>query len=826
MQGTDGRSDGSGGGDRASLLAELKKKDMFLQSVRERHAGALQRCGELEALAREREVIIRQLRATNSQLAASLKAAHSNASFATDDASGTILEGMADVAAATGASAAARGPWVSSGSAPAPGGKQPGKDLHLVKLARRVKEAEAKRDEYKQILQSTVAENEPLRELLSSREEEAARLLTDAKHTIELLSAELHKKGEAEAVLRGEVRLAVTAQRMAEAEARRAEEQLAAAREEAKSLRDGRSQLLTRTVSRDHRIESLTKKIEGMTQRAAAEEAARRKVEDELAGLEERMRVIRAKNVFYEQKAQANEAEIMRLQAEVQIKEEECKLMAAMVSQAPGDLLAPQGGRQSAWDTSYDAGDNTSQVNLPDSGSTAVHPGLHAHSSSMSALLEPPVHRSRSLSSSQAAPGPGAPHSSIKASVDNIAHQYRMLTLQSGQRARAQQQPAVPNHSPWTTAAQLRTPATAWSSPSTAAGSAVGAASIRVGAGDMQNASARNRGGDGGALEQDDAENGHGISPRDIEGFLLGDNHAMTLDAHSQRLDIDAFLRARRTQEGGPWSSSGQHAHADFDGNKRPHSAQQSAPTGRAGWVEHGEQGKSDQGPLHPPGTGHAQQDVFDASQRSSDSHEPSSDADTKGQGLKVSLSSPSSEFCGDSPHPADASAGVSGRQDSGTGAMGMQSASDMARVAAGTGTHKSLAAHSSGHRAALSAAPGGVGHRTRPGQPPAQWSGATDIVGSPAEALVGAGIKWTGHGHASQHTYHRDQEVKGSNGQAGRRPDVTSVGTTRPLEWGLSPITPGSGERQPAGKSDNRGMADRNNAGNYSETNTEAFQR
>jgi len=95
---------------------------------------------------------------------------------------------------------------------------------------------------------------------------------------------------------------------------------------------------LSRLVKRDHTIDALQKKLNSLQDAGDAATIRAAKAEEENAGLEERMRSLRRRNAQLEQRHKADDEERHRLQQEMDIKEEEARMLAAMLSSSSAQV--------------------------------------------------------------------------------------------------------------------------------------------------------------------------------------------------------------------------------------------------------------------------------------------------------------------------------------------------------------------------------------------------------------------------------------------------------------------------------------------------------
>lgn len=181
--------------------------------------------------------------------------------------------------------------------------------------------------------------------------EETREALEDLRANFDAAEALLNEELEGRARLEDKVRAESAARGKAESEAKKLAERVSTLEAEARELQSQRRELLHRTVKRDHRIDSLTKKLAGVAKEAEAEAAQRAKLEEEALRLEERLRVSRKRATALEGKSKVSEremdkmveelqAERLQLMMEIDIKEEECHMLAAMVSRAGSSRAA------------------------------------------------------------------------------------------------------------------------------------------------------------------------------------------------------------------------------------------------------------------------------------------------------------------------------------------------------------------------------------------------------------------------------------------------------------------------------------------------------
>ena len=122
--------------------------------------------------------------------------------------------------------------------------------------------------------------------------------------------------------------------------------------EEFKRFKDRKNELLERTVKRDHQIDKINKKLSETTAERDAERKERRKLEEEILRVEQRMSTLRRRNKSLEvgnQRSRDEEVEelrasVSRLSMECQIKEEECQMLAGMVSKGGARSVMKSGG--------------------------------------------------------------------------------------------------------------------------------------------------------------------------------------------------------------------------------------------------------------------------------------------------------------------------------------------------------------------------------------------------------------------------------------------------------------------------------------------------
>ena len=214
-------------------------------------------------------------------------------------------------------------------------------DRRIALLLKSYKQVEGKYGlTYDELVQTRGELSETKNELAATREAlEDLRANFDAAEA--LLNEEMEGRGGLEERLRGEM----TARGRAEAEGKRLTARVSELEGELATLQSQRQELLQRTVKRDHRIDGLTKKLATVTKEKETEATQRAKLEEEMIRSEERVRVLRKKVTATESKSKASEkerdammeelqSERQQLMMEIDIKEEECNMLAAMVSRA------------------------------------------------------------------------------------------------------------------------------------------------------------------------------------------------------------------------------------------------------------------------------------------------------------------------------------------------------------------------------------------------------------------------------------------------------------------------------------------------------------
>lgn len=131
-------------------------------------------------------------------------------------------------------------------------------------------------------------------------------------------------------------------------------------RAEAERSREKTNELLRRATARDRKIDALSKKLAAAAEAAAASEKAREKAEEEATRVDEQCRALRrriatreaeakvqknaageddARRAELEAELEAAREENAKLAAELDIKEEECNMLASMVSSTRGASL-------------------------------------------------------------------------------------------------------------------------------------------------------------------------------------------------------------------------------------------------------------------------------------------------------------------------------------------------------------------------------------------------------------------------------------------------------------------------------------------------------
>lgn len=129
---------------------------------------------------------------------------------------------------------------------------------------------------------------------------------------------------------------------------------------ELSETREKTKELLRRSVKRDHKIDALTKKLSAESESLKESEAAREKSEEELTKAMEQCRVLRRRVASLETGAKERQSvenenkfnelveENQKLSAELDIKEEECNMLAAMVSRASAGGFSKRTGTENS----------------------------------------------------------------------------------------------------------------------------------------------------------------------------------------------------------------------------------------------------------------------------------------------------------------------------------------------------------------------------------------------------------------------------------------------------------------------------------------------
>ncbi|EEH56678.1 uncharacterized protein MICPUCDRAFT_58910 [Micromonas pusilla CCMP1545] len=163
----------------------------------------------------------------------------------------------------------------------------------------------------------------------------------------ELLNDELRRRESLEKKLREQTK--------AIEEVAAFKEKVSSHADEVTRLKHTKAELLQRNLKRDHRIESLAKKLREVTKQRDDEMSGRAKLEEENVKLEERCRMLRKRNAHLERGTRVEDKERdavieelqedrARLTSEIAIKEEECHMLAAMVSKGAGGGTRSGGG--------------------------------------------------------------------------------------------------------------------------------------------------------------------------------------------------------------------------------------------------------------------------------------------------------------------------------------------------------------------------------------------------------------------------------------------------------------------------------------------------
>ena len=177
-------------------------------------------------------------------------------------------------------------------------------------------------------------------QLNAAREEaEGAAALREEVASLKAERQGLLQRAESEAFERSRAEDAAAA---TGASLRASETAYAALREEHRALRSTK-------IRRDHKADRLHEKVAELTNKLEEQTKLREKREEDLASLEDRMRVIRRKNEAFERSVARERALREEAGREMQIKEEECRLMANIIRQRAEEdrarLLAGQSVR-------------------------------------------------------------------------------------------------------------------------------------------------------------------------------------------------------------------------------------------------------------------------------------------------------------------------------------------------------------------------------------------------------------------------------------------------------------------------------------------------
>eukprot|EP00854_Cymbomonas_tetramitiformis_P000444 gene444-817_t len=202
------------------------------------------------------------------------------------------------------------------------------KDARLANIMKSAKTHEMQRNDALEQIKGLEMIIDQLREEVEDKAQEVAESRQSEQTAEELLRDELNLRRDLEKKLKagmdavGDMEKEMSSLRI----------QLEEAQGEVVQLQNTRQELLARTVKRDHKIDELHKKLLQTTNRLEAEETRRIKADEDIAALDERMRIIRRKNSVLEGKLSSEENSKKATSAELQIKEEECRLLASMVT--------------------------------------------------------------------------------------------------------------------------------------------------------------------------------------------------------------------------------------------------------------------------------------------------------------------------------------------------------------------------------------------------------------------------------------------------------------------------------------------------------------
>lgn len=221
-------------------------------------------------------------------------------------------------------------------------------DKRLLLLLRSYKQMETEAAEYRQMMDTAKQGEEFARNELRATKDALEDVSKNYAAAEELLNEAQEKEDKLGEKLKNEREQ----RKQLDAELRTLRAEKEQNEEEFKRFKDRKNELLERTVKRDHQIDKINKKLAATAEERDAERKERQKLEEEILRVEQRMSTLRRRNKILEvgnQRTRDNEIEELRasvssMRLELEIKEEECQMLAGMVSKGGAQSVMKSGG--------------------------------------------------------------------------------------------------------------------------------------------------------------------------------------------------------------------------------------------------------------------------------------------------------------------------------------------------------------------------------------------------------------------------------------------------------------------------------------------------
>lgn len=221
-------------------------------------------------------------------------------------------------------------------------------DKRLLLLLRSYKQMETEAAEYRQMMDTAKQGEEFARNELRATKDALEDVSKNYAAAEELLNEAQEKEDKLGEKLKNEREQ----RKQLDAELRTLRAEKEQNEEEFKRFKDRKNELLERTVKRDHQIDKINKKLAATAEERDAERKERQKLEEEILRVEQRMSTLRRRNKSLEvgnQRTRDDEIEELRasvssMRLELEIKEEECQMLAGMVSKGGAQSVMKSGG--------------------------------------------------------------------------------------------------------------------------------------------------------------------------------------------------------------------------------------------------------------------------------------------------------------------------------------------------------------------------------------------------------------------------------------------------------------------------------------------------